>query len=119
MDLDDLVFHPITPKEKPPVKDAEVEEDDVVICARCQVEGSLPLPNGTCDTCGAAWESDDDEDDFIAALSLLQKAQTAFEGLLACGKLVNKMSVKRETELRDLAMSISDFLEVYEPWNEA
>lgn len=123
MDLNDLVFHPIQPaplpaQAAPPVKDAEVEEDDAVVCPTCKVEGSMPLPNGTCDTCGQAWVFDDDEDDFSTALNLLQKAQIAVDSILTCAKLVNKMSMTRETELRDLAMSIDDFLEGYEQWNE-
>lgn len=40
----------VAPPEETPL--AETEE---LVCARCKVEGSEELDNGTCDTCGAAW----------------------------------------------------------------
>lgn len=104
-----------------PIEDATVVEssqDGSSKCARCEVEGSKPLKNNTCDTCGAAWEdSDDDQDDFQTALELLGSCQTVFESILKARKLVNKMGAMQEASIRDLAFTIEDFLETYSEWD--
>lgn len=121
MDLEDVKFttiiDPLPPLGggKVPIKDAEVEEDDVVMCAKCQTEGSAPLPNGTCDTCGQAWEDYEPvtDSDFDIALELLQSCLTELENILGSEKLVHKMSLDFETRIRDLATSVDDFLDTY------
>ena len=127
MRLEDLSFEPVqnqalAEQAKLPqkgallVKDAEVVEDDLIVCGACLVVGSKPLPSGICDICGAVWkgtEDDDDEDDFMTALGLLWQCEWQLNALLAKRKVVNKIGVAQETNLRDLCMNISDLLEGY------
>jgi hypothetical protein len=115
------------PVAKSKVKDAELvlpdeqDDDTEVICKECGVEGSLPLPNGTCDTCGATWEGETVEaldDDFSIALDLLQEAQDHFSTLMWERKIVNKMGYTLEKSIRDLALRIDDLLDDYQDWND-
>ena len=116
MNLDDLTFEPSTPKPPPlpaaNVKTAEVIEDDM--CAACKVPSSAESTDGTCNVCGAAWEDDDDGDEFMTALELLYSCELLFNQLLGSRGLVNKMSVKLEQDLREVAISVSDFNESYD-----
>lgn len=119
MDLDSLKFDVIVPDEPDPaIVNGEVIDDTIVKCGKCEVDGSTQLPNGTCDTCGAAWEefSDDEEDDFSIALELLQSCLTRFEMMLKNHGLRNKMGLFHETELRNLMMTVDDFLDTYAEW---
>jgi hypothetical protein len=94
MNLDDFV--------PPPIKEAEVVDDGPIVheepkppvCSRCEVEGSLSLPNGTCDTCGSVWQpnDDDDADDFQVSIELLMSCADFFEKLLKNQKVMHKMS---------------------------
>lgn len=130
MNLDDLKCHsvvdPLGPMalDGPPpgvqVLDGEVEEDDDVMCGRCKVEGSLPLPNNTCDTCGAVWEPEEEEEsEFMTALEHLQSCLSVMTKLVQNQRLVKKMSHGTELEIRDLLMVVDDFLEDYTgDWSE-
>ncbi len=115
MNLDDLVFSIIDPlPSKEAAQSAQPIEGEVVdddVCQMCGVEGSTCLPSGTCDVCGAAWL--DDPDDFQTALDLLQTSLTLIQPLMANKKIVKKLGVQQEAQLRDLMMSLDDFLEDY------
>ena len=93
----------------------DTDEDSTGVCLRCLVEGSKSLPNGTCDVCGAVWESSDDDDgDFEISLELLKQATELITQLLANRKIVHKMTYQNETAARLLVVTIDDFLDTYD-----
>ena len=125
MNLDDLKFYPIEPaappaillkgEQSPAIIVGEVIKDDLAqtVCAKCEVDGSIPLADGTCDTCGATWEDTKESDEFETALELLWSCKAALEILLKRSGLVNKMGTDLESDLRYLTLSVEDFLDGY------
>ncbi len=90
----------------------ELSDKEAQVCQRCEVPDSKQLPNGTCDVCGAAW-ADEDEDDFNVALELLISCDVCFADILSNQKVMKKMGFHDETDLRNLALAVSDFIETY------
>lgn len=88
-------------------------------CGHCQTEGSEPLPNGTCDTCGYQWEEDEEEDEYDEqdmevdlnhALELLERATDLLERTLKIQQV--RGQIGRSVE--DLLLETQEFLADWE-----